>query len=106
MYYPAPSAPPKKSKKGPVIAVIVVVVILVFALLAYLFIFKPDEDGNGGTSTITYSELCNDINVDMSTYTLSFKSYDDGDDLNVVGTVERIRMANVPTGTTVIDSGP
>ncbi len=82
------------------------VVILVFALLAYLFILKPDEDGNGGAKTITYSELCDDINLDIGTLTVSFKSYDDGDVLNVVGTVERIRMANVPTGTTIIDSGP
>lgn len=82
------------------------VLILVIALMAYLFVIKPDENGNGGASTITYSELCNDINFDIGTLTVSFKSYDDGDVLNVVGTVESIKMANVPAGTTVVSPGP
>jgi hypothetical protein len=74
--------------------------------MAYLFVLKPDENGNGGASTITYSELCNDIKIDMATTSMSFKSYDDGDVLNVVGSVENIRTANVPPGTALVDPGP
>lgn len=102
----ASTAPPKKSRKGPIIGVVIVVAILLIAVLAYLFMFGPDEGDNGEIPTVTYQELMDDIEVEIGTTTLNFKSYDDGDVLNVVGTVKNVRTANVPTGTFGIQSGP
>lgn len=102
----ASTAPPKKSRKGPVIAVVIVVAILLIGVLAYLFMFGPDDGDNGGIPTVTYQELMDDIEVEIGTTSLNFKSYDDGDVLNVVGTVKNVRTANVPPGTFGIQSGP
>ncbi|MEE9150825.1 MAG: hypothetical protein V3U20_03220 [Thermoplasmata archaeon] len=76
---------------------------MVIASLAYLFILKPSGDEE--VPTITYAELIDDIEVDIGTTSLNFKSYDDGDVVNVVGTVKSIRMANIPSGTFGIQSG-
>ncbi len=101
----ASTAPPKKSRKGPVIGVVIVVAILLIAVLAYLFMFTPDDGENGEIPTITYQELMDDIEVDIGGMDVNFKSYDDGDELNIVGTVDNIRTADVPTGVFGVSPG-
>jgi hypothetical protein len=99
---PQPTPPPKKSKKGLVIGVVVVVAILIVAMLAYLFVFAGEEGPK--TYSATYEEFLDDIEIDISSMTMNFKTYDEGDIVDVTGTVENIRLANVPAGSGV-DSG-
>ncbi len=99
----APTPPPKKSKKGVVIGVVVVVAILIVAALAYLFIFAGEEGPKEYSAT--YEEFLNDIKIDPSTFSVTFKTYDDGDIVDITGTVEKIKLADVPPGTAGVDSG-
>jgi hypothetical protein len=100
---PQPTPPPKKSKKGLVIGVVVVVTILIVAMLAYLFVFAG-EDG-AKTYSATYEEFLNDMEVDISSMSVNFKTYDDGDIVDVTGTVDRVKLADVPAGTVGTDAG-
>lgn len=97
--------PTQKSKTGPVLVVVIVVLILIFASLAYLFAFAPSEENGNGGSSITFEEFANDVEIDPDTMNLQFKSYDDGDVVNVRGMVDNIRMADVPEGTFGVDTG-
>jgi hypothetical protein len=102
----APPTPPKKSKKGIIIAVVVVVAILVLATMAYvLFSGSEDDEDNGDIPTVTFDELMDDVDIDTSTMSMTFKSYDDGDELNVIGKVESVRTADVPSGIFGVDPG-
>lgn len=109
--YQAPTPPPKKSKKGVVVAVMVVVIILIIGALAYIFVFTGDEDkkGNGtgddNIPIVTYEDFLDDINVDFGSMAVTFDSYEDGDIIDVVGTVKNLRFANVPSGVIGLESG-
>ena len=90
---------------------VVVVVILLIAALAYLFVLPQGEE-NGEENveeenipSTTYEAFLNDIEVDESTLSVTFKTYDDGDIIDIVGEVENVRMADVPSGTAGVDSG-
>ena len=82
-----------------------VIVILLVAVMAYLFVLQPSEDDKE-VPTISYAEFVDDIEVDPSSMSMNFKSYDDGDTLYIVGNISNIRTANVPSGTFGLDSGP
>jgi hypothetical protein len=86
-----------------VIGVVVVVVILVVAMLAYLFVFAAEEGSK--TYSATYEEFLNDMNIDSSTMSITFKTYDDGDKVDITGTVDKVKLANVPAGTAGADAG-
>ena len=77
-------------------------VILLLASILYLVL--PQEDGEEEIPTITYEELMQDMEV--STTGFDFNSYDDGDKLYVTGTLDKIRLADVPPGTFGLKSGP
>ncbi len=101
-----PSAHPKKSKKIAIIAVICVVTVLVIASLVYLFILSPVEPKDGNIPTITYEEFLNDIQDNPDVLgDLTFKSYDPGDVIYVIGTVRDARLAEIPSGTPDVDPG-
>jgi hypothetical protein len=101
---PAAPAPPAKSRKGAIAAVVVVVIVVVAILAYFLFIQQPEEDGD--IPTITYQELIDDLDIDLGTMKVEFESFDNGDKVNVVGTVENVRMANVPSGVGYLTPGP
>jgi hypothetical protein len=100
---PQPTPPPKKSKKGLVIGVVVVVAILIVAMLAYLFIFAGEEGPK--TYSATYEEFLNDLEYDASTFSFTFKTYDVGDIVYVTGTVDKVKLVDVPAGAVGADSG-
>jgi hypothetical protein len=112
--YPQPTAPqstpPKKSKTGLMIGVVVVVVILLIAVIAYLFVLpegdkeEGEKEGENIPST-TYEAFLNDIEVDESTFSVTFETYDEGDIIDIVGEVDNVRMADVPTGIDGVDPG-
>jgi hypothetical protein len=82
-----------------VIGVVVVVVILIVAMLAYLFVFAGDEGPKKYSAT--YEEFLNDMDINS----MKFKTYDDGDIVDVTGTVEKVKLADVPAGTVGADAG-
>ncbi len=84
------------------IGVVVVVVILIVAMLAYLLVFAGEEGPK--TYSATYEEFLNDMEIDISSMTMNFKTYNEGDIVDVTGTVENVRLANVPAGSGV-DTG-
>ncbi len=85
------------------IGVLVVVVILIVAMLAYLFVFAGEEGPK--TYSATYEEFLNDLEVDASSSSVTFKTYDDGDIVDITGTVDKVKLADVPAGTVGADSG-
>jgi hypothetical protein len=97
--------PPRKSNAGLVIVVMLVVVILIVVLLAYLFVLAPGDNG-GKSHSVTYEEFIDDINFDLESMSVTFDSYDDGDVVKITGTVAKVKLADVPTGVTGVDSGP
>jgi hypothetical protein len=89
----------------------IVALILIIAALTYLFVFAGEEDkkdngtGEDNYPTVTYEDFLDDINIDISSMVVTFDSYDDGDIVDVVGTVENIRFADVPSGVGGLDTG-
>jgi hypothetical protein len=97
--------PPRKSSAGLVIGVILVVIILIVVLLAYLFMAAPGGDNGEKTHKVTYEEFIDDINIDISSMAVTFDSFDDGDVVEITGTVAKVKLTDVPPGVAGIDSG-
>jgi hypothetical protein len=72
-------------------------------MLAYLFVFAGEEGPK--TYSATYEEFLNDLEVDASSSSVTFKTYDDGDIVDITGTVDKVKLADVPAGTVGADSG-
>jgi hypothetical protein len=72
-------------------------------MLAYLFVFAGEEGPK--TYSATYEEFLNDLEVDASSSSVTFKTYDDGDIVVITGTVDKVKLADVPSGVGGLDSG-
>jgi hypothetical protein len=89
----------------------IVAMILIIATLTYLFVFAGEEDkkdngtGEDNIPTVTYEDFLDDINLDMGSMAVTFDSYDDGDIVDVVGIVENVRFADVPSGVGGYEAG-
>jgi hypothetical protein len=97
--------PPKKSSAGLVIAVMLVVIILIVVLLAYVFVLAPGDENGGKSHSVTYEEFLDDIDFDLESMAVTFDSFDDGDVVDITGTISKIKLADVPSGVVGVDSG-
>jgi hypothetical protein len=99
------ATPPAKSGANLVILLVCVIVVIAVITVVILLSTTEDNDESSGIPTLTYDEFVNDVETNEGEFTVTFKSFEPGDELRVKGTVRDVRLAEVPSGASEADPG-